>query len=97
MSTFFEGSGVTPTEMEFISRRVKGLIMKLDVVGDDEPSFAAVLGQLLELTNKDKVSPRDAALIGFILGGGYSLQRMAQGQAATRRAVLAEIREEEFP
>jgi len=90
MTTFFEGSGVTPTEMDFISKRVRRFVEDMDT--EEEPSFSVVLGALLEQANKDKVTPRDAALMGFIIGGGYSVQRMMQRDEAVQREILANIR-----
>jgi len=95
MSNFFEGSGVTPTEMEFIVKRLHGIVLGMKF--DDEPTGSEILGEILNLANKDKVSAHDAALLAFIVGGAYAVDRLNQKQAHYAAGVLATIRGESIP
>jgi len=95
MSNFFEGSGVTPTEMEFVVKRLHGIVLGMGF--DDEPTGSQILGEILDLANKDKVSARDVALLAFIVGGAYAVERLNQRQAHYTAAVLADLRGESIP
>lgn len=95
MSSFFESSGASGSEMEFIAKRLEGVVLGMD--SDGEPSSSEVLGEILNLVSKDKVTPRDAALMAFVVGGIYSLERLNQRQAHFTGRVMADLRGESFP
>lgn len=77
MSTFFESTGITPTEMEFISKKVRAIIEALPDAEVPHGS-GAVLRRIVELASKDKISARDAALMGFIAGGTFTIEKLTE-------------------
>jgi hypothetical protein len=80
MTTFFELSGILPTELEFIEEKVRGLMRATKT-----HEAGVLLKEIVDMASKDKVSARDAAIEGFVVGAMFvAEQRIRQEQLALR-------------
>jgi len=86
MASFFELSGIVPTEMEFIEEKVRALMRTVK-----NHESASLLKEVVALASKDKISARDAALEGFVVGGLFIVEQMLRREQMAMKAIAAEL------